>query len=422
MKVFKFLLLSIFFIGLNSCSSSDEGDDTGGSGVASITLTPSTITQMVGEDITFTVKTDSGEDVTLDTALAQGNNPISNATFTTNTAGDYEIKATYQGKTATVTVTFTDVPPSAIILSADVISQATGDNIVFTVKTDTGVNVTSSAVITTGSTTITGGVFNSSVIGSFDVSATYLDFTSEVVTVNFAEPINFTKRVLIEDYTGTWCGFCPRVSYGIELVKEATDKAVVVAIHRGNDPYNFNATALENMINLEGYPTAMLNRKTDWNYPEPNNVNQVVNLTSGTNPKLGLALTSTVAGGNINLEVKTKFGKSLANAKLVVYVLENGLVYDQVNYTQYFGGGSTIPSFVHEHVLRASLTNLLGDAFTAQESVYENEVTRTFNVPVPANVANVANLEFVAFVVGADNKAINVRNAMPGESQTLEQE
>lgn len=343
MKLFKILFLSLLFIGLNSCSSSDDGAET------AITA-----------------------------------------------------------------------PPTGIVLSADVTSQSTGDQIIFTVKTNTGVNVTSSAVIKTGDTTINSGTFTSATAGTFEVSATYLDFTSEVVTVNFTPAINFTKRVLIEDYTGTWCGYCPRVSKGIELVKLATDKATVVAIHRGDDPYNFNAQVLENMIGLTGYPTAKLNRRTEWTYPEPSNVNQVVNLTSGSKPKLGLAMKSTVSGGNINLEVKTKFGTNFSSAKLVVYVLENNLIYNQVNYTQYFGGGSVIPNFVHDHVLRASLTNLLGDAFTAEERVYENEVTKTFNIPVPSNVVNASNIEFVAFVVGFDNKAINVRQSNPGEDQTFE--
>lgn len=419
MKIFKLLFLSILFIGLNSCSSSDDsGENTGG--VTSITLTPSTTTQLVGDDITFVVTTDTGEDVTLSTALVAGAAPISNATFTTQTAGDVVITATYQGLTATTTVTFTDIPTTSIILSANMTSQAAGDNITFTVLTNTGINVTSTATITAGATTINNGVFTAPV-GTYEVTATYLEFTSETVTVTFTPSIRFTKRVLIEDYTGTWCGYCPRVSYGIELVNEATDKAVVAAIHRGNDPYDFNASVLENMIDLSGYPTAMLNRTTDWTYPEPSNVSQIVNLAAQTPPTVGLAMTSTVSGGNINLEVKTKFGTNLNGAKLVVYILENGLIYDQVNYTSYYGGGSTIPNFVHEHVLRACLTNLLGDAFTNTEAVYGNEVTKTFNIPVPANVSNASNIEFVAFVVGADNKAINVRKAVSGDNQSFEE-
>ena len=413
-------------MGLNSCSSSD---DSGDSGTASITLTSSTATQMVGEPITFIVKDDKGEDVTSSTALTAGSNSISNATFTSAVAGDFVITATYQGKSATLTVKFTDIPTTSIVLTADMTTQSVGDNIKFTVKTNTGINITSTAVITSGATTITNGNFTSATAGTFDVSATYETFTSETITVSFTPAINFTKRVLIEDYTGAWCGWCPRVSYAIDLVQEQTDKAVVVALHNGvttpgngYDPYHFNVGALGQLINLQGYPTAKLNRMTTWASPEPTKVSQVIDLTQGSKPKLGLAMKSSVSGGNINLEVKTKFGKDYTTAtKLVVYISENGLILDQVNYTDYYGGGDIIPNFEHNHVLRACLTNLLGDSFLPTESVFGNVVTKTFNIPVPTNVANVANIEFVAFVVGADNKAINVRKSLPNEGQALEE-
>lgn len=419
MKIFKLLFLSILFIGLNSCSSSDDSGDTGG--VTSITITPSTTTQMVGQAITFVVKDDKGEDVTAASTIKSGNTVINNGTFISTATGSFVITATYSGRTATANVTFTNAPPTSIILTADMDTQFAGENIKFTVKTDTGIDVTTVAVISSGSIVATNGNFTSFTAGTFDVSATYLDFTSEVVTVTFTPSIRFTKRVLIEDYTGTWCGYCPRVSKGIELVKAATDKAVVAAIHRGDDPYDFNAQVLESMIGLTGYPTAMLNRKTDWTYPEPNNVTQVVNLTAGTAPTVGLAMTSTVSGGNINLVVNTKFGADLQTGKLVVYILENGLVHNQVNYTSYFGGGSVIQNFVHDHVLRSCLTNLLGDAFATSETVYGNVVTKTFNIAVPASIENVNNIEFVAFVVGADSKAINVRKALPNEDQSFEE-
>ncbi|MDR6967612.1 hypothetical protein J2X31_001624 [Flavobacterium arsenatis] len=428
MKILKILFLSFLFIGINACSSDEDEDSTA---VASITLTPSTTTQMIGEPVTFVVTTDTGENVTAGSALSAGNTSITGATFTSQTTGPVVVTATYLGATATTTVTFTDIPPTSITLTASANAQAINESIIFKVVTNTGIDVTSTSVITAGSSTVNGDRFTSTTVGTFDVSATYGNLTSENITITFGQPISFTKRVLIEDYTGTWCGWCPRVSYGIELVQNATDKAVVVAIHRVStnptsgayDPYSYNANSLESLINLQGYPTAKLNRLTTWNSPEPNNINQVVGLTNGETPKVGISMTSSVSNGTINLAVNTKFGKGLNGSKLVVYVLENGLVHNQVNYTTYYGGtggNSVIPNFVHDHVLRASLTNLLGDAFSNEESAYNNVVTKSFNVSVPATVSNPNNLEFVAFVIGADNKAINVRKSAPGENQTFE--
>ena len=73
----------------------------------------------------------------------------------------------------------------------------------------------------------------------------------------------FKKRVLIEDYTGTWCGNCTRVSYAIEQVKAQNDKVVTVAIHNGHDPFHFAGIApLKNLIlpnSLLALPVSRLN-------------------------------------------------------------------------------------------------------------------------------------------------------------------
>ena len=342
MKILKFLFVSILFVGLYSCSSSEDGGDTNPT-VNSITITPSLESQTVGGDISFVVKTDANVDVTADANISVGNTVVNGGIFSTATAGSYTVTAKYSGKTATTTVVFVEGPS-----------------------------------------------------------------------------ISFAKRVLIEDFTGTWCGYCPRVSYGLDLVAAQTEKAVPVAIHVGDIYEISGASALENVVGVNGYPTAKLNRMTTWAYPEPNNVNQVVALTDGTLPKLGMAMTATVSGGNVNLTVKAKFGKTMTGTKLVVYALENGLIYDQENYTSYYGGTSVITGFTHNHVLRATYTNIVGDIIPDTESVFENVYTKTYTVPVPANVANAANMEFVAFVVGSDKKAINVRKAVSGDDQSFE--
>ena len=90
---------------------------------------------------------------------------------------------------------------------------------------------------------------------------------------------------------------------------------------------------LENLIGLGGYPTGMLNRTTEWNSPEPNYISQVLDLTTSQSD-VGLALNPTLNANTMNIDVSVKFGGqfSASNAKLVVYVLEDGLVFNQTNY------------------------------------------------------------------------------------------
>jgi len=68
-----------------------------------------------------------------------------------------------------------------------------------------------------------------------------------------------------------------------------------------------------------------------------------------------VAMNSTVSGGTINLDVNVKFAQDYTNLKLVVYAVEDNLIYNQTNYTSFYGGGSYISNFEHDNVLRACL-------------------------------------------------------------------
>jgi hypothetical protein len=253
-----------------------------------------------------------------------------------------------------------------------------------------------------------------------------------------APPVSgyFKKNVLIEDYTGTWCGNCTRVSWAMKQASEVSDKVVQVAIHNGNDPYHFPGIApLKNLI-LPNSPLALpvsrLNRMEVWSFPETSNVQQAIDLT-GNNTTIGLAMSSTVANGSINLDVKVKCLDDYNNLKLVVYLLEDKLYYLQRNYySDLYNGVNPIPNYEHNHVLRASLTDILGEAIPNSQLVNGSTYTRNFSIPIPtmtppSNFPNVSpninpqNISFVAFVTrGEDNKAINAREAHANESQDFQ--
>lgn len=319
-----------------------------------------------------------------------------------------------------------------ISLTADVSVQTTGDFITFTLKNNKGDNLTANTAFFVDRSKIEGNTFTTEIVGTYTVTAVYQSVTSAPLQVTFvAEPvINFRKRMLIEDYTGTWCGWCPRVAHAIELVHNQTEDAIAVAIHgpgknpndTGYDPYTFDTSAFETEAGLApGYPKGYLNRNIQWSFPEPDNISQAIALTQGQNPNLGVAMTSSVANGNITMDVNVMFGKDFDNnLKLVVYVLENGLIYDQHNYTSYYNGDDLLVGYEHNHVLRATLTPMTGEAIATAQTKNENTYKRTFNVPVPANVANAAKIEFVAFVLDETGRVINVRKTAPGETQEIE--
>jgi len=323
-------------------------------------------------------------------------------------------------------------PQENIILTADASVKKQGEVITFMVKNAEGADYTADALFFVDGTKIEGNTFTSAQAGNFEVTAEYNTVMSAPLLVNFHDGtgVNFRKNMLIEDYTGTWCGYCPRVAAGVERVHNQTEDAIAVAIHRPSssiaspvyDPYNFEPAAeLEATLAASGYPKGYLNRTMLWTKDEPDHVSEAIALTQGANPKLGLALSPVVANASITLDVDVMFGKDFTNnLKLVVYVLENGLIYDQHNYTSYYGGEKLLKDFEHNHVLRACLTPILGEAIDASKTTIGATYTKSFTVTVPSTVTDPTKMEFVAFVIDETGTVVNVRKAKSGDKQQIQ--
>lgn len=409
-----------------SCSSDEESNEPTGT----LTVTPDYYARYVNQDITFTVTDENGANVTAETTIYVNNVAITGNVYTNSVVGSYAIKAVRNGITSpTVNVLFNTapIPLTSITTTTNSLVVDKGDLISLRSVGNNGADLTATSTFYLNGVAISGSSIATTEPGTIEVYATHTPaggttLTSPTIQITINDVIKFNKRVLIEDFTGTWCGYCPRVSYAIEQVKAQTSDVVVTAIHRGNDPYNFSgATALENQIGLSGYPTAMLNRNTEWNYPETSStsINQAVNLTSGVNPKIGVAMTTSTSGNTATVDVKVKFGASFNNLKLVVYAVEDNLIYNQTNYTSYYGGSSVISNFEHDHVLRAVLTSsILGESITGSTNL-NDEYSKSFTYTIPATV-NASNVKFVAFVIDSSNKALNSREAGPNVNQSFE--
>lgn len=318
---------------------------------------------------------------------------------------------------------------AGIYITTDSSSNTVGEQITINVRTSgtQTQDVTAASDIFVNGELLSSPVFTTENPGTYAITARYDSFESEMLEVEFTElpEINFKKRILVEDYTGTWCGWCPRVSYGMKLLSEQSDAAVFVAIHRApsgtQDPYTYDdADDLEILINTPGYPKGFLNRLTQWDFPEPENVSQAIALTQGSNPKVGLKMASSIANNQIDLTVSALFTQDFENLKLVVYLLENGLVYPQVNYTSYYEGENPIEDYVHNYTLRQTLTDIVGDELNNQDTRDESEFTRTFNLNLPDNVTDVNQVDFVAFLTDSEGHVINVRKSALGEIQDYE--
>ncbi|MCH8533445.1 MAG: Omp28-related outer membrane protein [Flavobacteriaceae bacterium] len=317
---------------------------------------------------------------------------------------------------------------SFIFITINGSSKIVGSETQIRVFSEKGEELTDDSQIYVNEQVIEGNTFVTDEVGVYEIKANYFETESEPVSVQYHDEseIFFKKRVLVEDYTGTWCGWCPRLSHAMKLVDEVTnDDVVFIAIHRAptgtSDPYNYVfAEELEQMINTPGYPKGFINRIHQWKFPEPLNINQVIEFSQNPSPKLGLALNSEIIGNDINLVVKGRFEKDYQDLKVVVQLLENGLIWPQVNYTEYYNGDNPIENYRHDYTLRKTITDILGDEIPNSLTVEGSNWQEEYTIEIPEVIENQSQLQLVAFIVNNNNEVVNVRQSYVGEVQEFE--
>lgn len=422
-----FYLLVLIFLGI-SISSCKNDEENGGAGASSIIITTNKLIFEQGETITTFVVTNESVNVTDDAEITLGDEVISK-THQLNIVGEFVLSATYNNLTSNE-LEIVVVPPPHIVslsISTDCENRIIDEEFVFyaeaTYSDDSVTDMTEDVVFKINGNIIDNNVFSSSSSGDFIVTANIDDVSSNELNINVDSiGSRFQKYAIIEDYTGTWCGWCPRIAYGIELVEDATNFAIPIAVHSGDSMANTFGSSLESSFSITGYPTAYLDRAATWNYPEPNNVNQVLDYTT-TSSRVGLSLEASLSGSTINLDVMVKFGENFCNNDLylTVFVLEDGILETQENYTDYYNGQDQLINFEHNHVLRHSLTAVTGDIIPSNQVVKGTIYSSNFSFVVPSNISNSANVSFVAIVTNEDKSVINARIIEINNSNTFEE-
>lgn len=219
----------------------------------------------------------------------------------------------------------------------------------------------------------------------------------------------FLSKVLYEDYTGAWCGWCPRIAYKFDLMMEHNPDRFLMQGNHNVDafttPYQSN---LESTFKIQGFPTGWENR-----YQAFKDNGNIMNLSDTANKwsylktldSLGLSITSSIASNKVSGIVKVGFGYSFSSkVKLVIELLEDSLVLAQANYynlfptgNPYYGMGNTMNNFVHRNVLRKCSTNELGDLIPAANTNAGSEYSLTYNFDLSGFKAS--RCKVVAFVV-----------------------
>lgn len=266
---------------------------------------------------------------------------------------------------------------------------------------------------------ITANTFESGTEGSHEVYAEYelngTVYTTEVESFDIIVP---KTKVVLEDYTGTWCGYCPSMDAAINDVAAITSDISVVAIHNNDDLALAIEPTIRDEFGVFGFPSGRINRTTNWgsalNFP----LEQATDIAGGANTTT-IAIATELNNGSLLAKISVASEESIQDKKLVVYLIEDGIIRDQTNYfngdedSPYFEMGNPIPDFELNHVLRASLSDVFGDPIASTAALTDYETNYSFTIPGDFVVANLA---LVVMVVDQENTAINSQHVKVNES------
>ena len=429
MNITKTILFFVFALFLSGCDT-DDNDPTSTSTPAipkSISITSDKLEVEVGDVITLTVKDDQDNDVTsLSTILVDGESNTGN-TFSPPASGSYEINATYLSLTSNV-ISVTAIEP----VSLTTINVTVSESVVFIERTiafsaaavysdNSIIDKTSESKFYVDDVLISGNEYTRDQEGTIEVKAEFESIISSAAQVEFVyRPSDgFSKKAVVEDYTSVRCHFCPRTKYAASLVKAQTDKAFFVNIYLNSASTELDNEFAEQMHsdnNVRGYPTPFIDRTgIEWSYPQPERLNEVLDAASGT-ANVGLAVESTLNGSTLQMTISTGFLEDMTDVKLVVFVLEDGVLSLQRNSTEYYAPG-WIDDFEHNDVLRYAATDVFGDTTPSTIGIHEQSFTvdlSSYGVLDPSKTA------VIAMLVNETGRALNVQYAPANQTQNFD--
>lgn len=414
------LTLSVIVL-LMGCSKSETPINLN-DGLKSITLVSTANNDVTGIDVEviFNVIGDDEGDYTNQSTLYINGEPLDGSSYTFDNTGMFEVVAELDELSSnTLSLKVIDQLNRELHLSETRLMR--NQEVTFSLLDYTGENTAEEATFYINDTPISGSSFQSVEPGEYEVYASYevegQELSSEVKEFSVYIP---KRHLMLEDYTGTWCGYCPGVLEAISKVMNETEYVSVVAIHKTSysfaDPMHFDdLPILESEFDVQGYPSARLNRTEKWIRPWPHNQAMVY---PGQETDRSIKIDSKINGDNLKIDVDVIFENGPDSGdKIVVYLTENGILHDQINYynddpaSPYYEAGNPIPDFEHNNVLRESLTNVLGDAIPSLEGFEKHRSTYEIQLDPEYNKET---LEVVVMLVNSSNVAQNARTGKVG--------
>lgn len=239
----------------------------------------------------------------------------------------------------------------------------------------------------------------------------------------------YARNVVVEEWTGNWCGWCPRGIVGMEYMEDkyGDEGFIGIAVHAssslgsGTEPMECSSYLSLLYKYCDGFPGCIINRTYSCD-PSAGNLESYY-LSAVKTPSV--AKVDVYANyydddpTKLYMSANTRFALSSENAnyKLAFVITENGVgPYYQTNY--YAGGGSgemggwqskgSRVSTIYEHVAR-DIFDALGLSGSVPSEIVSSKVYTYDFVGSTTNVDDIDNCHVIALLI--NSKTGEIENA-----------
>ena len=252
---------------------------------------------------------------------------------------------------------------------------------------------------------------------------------SELSILSLPDGIGYKRNMVVEEFTGTWCGFCPRGIVGLEnmLANHSDGTFIPIAVHMSDEMHiNYGYYAA-------GAPTCNINRMSQYTETDPAEeslgeaYNNVTSLPAFAT--IGITAKKSDDDKSVSISTTTEFAMDASGADYgIAYVItENGVgPYVQHNY---YSGDPYAPgdwgskpdevSIKFNDVARY-ISSYDGEAVFTGDITGGKRYEHQSVVNIPAGV-DVDNCHFIALLINRKNGVIeNAVMATKAETSGIE--
>lgn len=279
-----------------------------------------------------------------------------------------------------------------------------------------------------------------------DYDGTVYDFKDNEASAGILSITNSAvRKVVVEEFTGMWCGWCPSGIVAMDKIEQAYPNDVAVICAHVGDSQSPDAMVDQSYAELSfgvgQYPSALLNRYTllDPYYGTGNGIEKDVEAmrASACEARMGIASELSDDGKSVNVTaiVEPMMDLDVKDYSLTYVLTEDGVTgYEQTNYfAKEYGeisvdelpedlkflataGPKYKPTFNDVSRLITGVGGIEGSfdnkVFTAGKKVMHN-----YTITLPSNIANIDNVSVTAILFDATSgEIVTAEKALIGES------